>query len=1083
MEIADSQSSTNAIAPITRAKVTAIASYPQKKSITSKAIPRTTHTTQTVKKSLKHIVANTAIKNSSMPDTKVANTTALQKESSKSNTGSSLHQGADLDHQDTTNYTHLHSSATKDSLKDAEKSPINLTSEDGNAGQKGDLHNDNQTKVTLSELNNERERKEPPPNHVKISTLQQSTNRRAKSALPKSHPSQSRLVNETKAAMPATQSQSKTLFPNKNKHVKSSTVKYNENQTKQGPNQIKSSPEQEITASRTNTTKLNLEHKQPKVISPAKSAQADIPELQSKLSAVDQHATTSNSKLHSSTILHLPSNVDCEINLNPASDTAVQENPTNINAQSSMHSDHAMIEHDKTVQKISQSIPIAVHTSKPQINHSKISAPKSEHTFKSVTISLPLSPGKTENIDQITANHLKSHASSRKSHLPILQARDPRQSEHTIQLLSKSIEAMESFSQKLELLKAHHKQKECTHADSKTVPVNVTHLIVSNDDLSQTLDKSHAEKQLECAEHDREIAELHSKISVLQKRVLREQEKSKIYPKVTSIVPTSLEANIHLRHQFQKSLENERDKYAALEMENQRLIHEIRDLTMAHVKKKRALSTQEATHYANEVSQLRNKSKDIKSEKMMLEEKVLEMERRLAKEIKEKERLFKEMISMRRLQMHVSNKLDDFSNSSSIDSSIDNCSQISLDNDTTTGYLRSIGVHTDTKQRFDPSFYNLDLDHISIAVKRAKTAVPKRSSLRGHSEHNKVESSDIVPRAATADSTRHVQLGGAYHRDDIAQLESSFNKQKMHVLEQDVELDKQSTNHNESENVCQIATDIYEMDYLRPMITFGPKTKEECMKTDYKAFDPIATESNHICKIATINNHGNPSSEHLDLNMHGNTAHEDISTQNNHGSTLTHFEHNAHDDQHTFPQHSELGIEPEQPIEKHLSSISKVADLEQLVVDQQTTNENQPAQAHTSELYEAIPAKNTMHARINALPVATSEYFEISEGQDQVPDEILSFSEKQGIAKTLITRGLEKTARSRQPSEESIRAAKIQLEYDAYVTNRNNRQVNTGFENRALADSNILPLTKDLKAVVEIPEESADKNHVCSNLE
>ncbi|KAL2919627.1 hypothetical protein HK105_200540 [Polyrhizophydium stewartii] len=264
-------------------------------------------------------------------------------------------------------------------------------------------------------------------------------------------------------------------------------------------------------------------------------------------------------------------------------------------------------------------------------------------------------------------------------------------------------------------------------------------------------------------------ADLHMQIGILQKRVLKEQEKTKMFPKVTSIVPTSLEANIHLRHQFQKGLENEREKYAALELENQRLVQQIRDISMANFKSKRALSIQETTQHANEVAFWRNKVKELEGDKEVLREKLSATERQLAKETKEKERIFKEMVTMRRLQMHLSNRLDSASGQSSLSSST-GVSQANIvpefDDELTAGYLRSIGVSV--KRDSEPDVEeDAHKDTMAEAIKRAKSAVPKRSSIKprpgspgdgarlsvtGEARHVRLEDASSIP-----DSLEHIE--------------------------------------------------------------------------------------------------------------------------------------------------------------------------------------------------------------------------------------------------------------------------------------------------------------------------------------
>nr|KAJ3422082.1 hypothetical protein HK105_001255 [Polyrhizophydium stewartii] len=241
-------------------------------------------------------------------------------------------------------------------------------------------------------------------------------------------------------------------------------------------------------------------------------------------------------------------------------------------------------------------------------------------------------------------------------------------------------------------------------------------------------------------------ADLHMQIGILQKRVLKEQEKTKMFPKVTSI------ANIHLRHQFQKGLENEREKYAALELENQRLVQQIRDISMANCEFLRMeldfaliAGIPETTQHANEVAFWRNKVKELEGDKEVLREKLSATERQLAKETKEKERIFKEMVTMRRLQMHLSNRLDSASGQSSLSSST-GVSQANIvpefDDELTAGYLRSIGVSV--KRDSEPDVEeDAHKDTMAEAIKRAKSATGQTKPATASSDAS--EAKDLVP--------------------------------------------------------------------------------------------------------------------------------------------------------------------------------------------------------------------------------------------------------------------------------------------------------------------------------------------------
>ncbi|KAI8900427.1 hypothetical protein BC833DRAFT_582006 [Globomyces pollinis-pini] len=179
--------------------------------------------------------------------------------------------------------------------------------------------------------------------------------------------------------------------------------------------------------------------------------------------------------------------------------------------------------------------------------------------------------------------------------------------------------------------------------------------------------KSTVEKlQLKSLELQKDNSEYQQQILVLQRRISKEQEKGKgfIIPKVTTTVPTSLEANIHLRFQYQKNLENERKKYTGLVLENERLLLTIKELSMKNYKNKKALSIEEQTQHSNEVSLLKAKIRELILDNQQLTEIVVKREQTIEKLAKEKEYIYGEMMTMRRLQMHLSNRLenDDSSN-------------------------------------------------------------------------------------------------------------------------------------------------------------------------------------------------------------------------------------------------------------------------------------------------------------------------------------------------------------------------------------------------------------------------------------
>ncbi|KAH9244553.1 hypothetical protein BASA81_018035 [Batrachochytrium salamandrivorans] len=228
------------------------------------------------------------------------------------------------------------------------------------------------------------------------------------------------------------------------------------------------------------------------------------------------------------------------------------------------------------------------------------------------------------------------------SQLPIPKRRNLRHSTHILELLVESLHRMENLSKRhdnsMTLIR-----KSPIDVFSHVNPISgIDKKVLAQNDLERRVLGVHTSVDQErCSKIAPTILDLQAQISILQKRILKEQARNKLYPKSTSIVPTSLEANIHLRHQFQQSLVNEREKYGALELENQMLIHELRDIALENVKRKRVLSIQEVAHHANEISIWRNKVKGIELEKEALQAKLLIAERQLNKEAEQKMRIFK----------------------------------------------------------------------------------------------------------------------------------------------------------------------------------------------------------------------------------------------------------------------------------------------------------------------------------------------------------------------------------------------------------------------------------------------------------
>lgn len=128
--------------------------------------------------------------------------------------------------------------------------------------------------------------------------------------------------------------------------------------------------------------------------------------------------------------------------------------------------------------------------------------------------------------------------------VPIIKKRaTPSKQNHNLQLDSIILESNSSFSSIESLVDRH--------------------------DIESIISKYDKEKR-ERKRLENGNTELHLQISQLQKRLLT--YRADIIPKSNAMVPTSLEANIHLRNQYKKILENERRKYVELEMENIKLV-------------------------------------------------------------------------------------------------------------------------------------------------------------------------------------------------------------------------------------------------------------------------------------------------------------------------------------------------------------------------------------------------------------------------------------------------------------------------------------------------------------------------------
>ncbi|KAJ3271185.1 hypothetical protein HDV01_006974 [Terramyces sp. JEL0728] len=200
-------------------------------------------------------------------------------------------------------------------------------------------------------------------------------------------------------------------------------------------------------------------------------------------------------------------------------------------------------------------------------------------------------------------------------------------------------------------LEKHSLQLTELHKSIKTIDLHEKNL---NEETTSSLTENTAKlSKLKTQNHD-----LHERIAFLESRLLKEEEKLKGIPKLTSIVPTSLEANIHLRYQYHKNLENERKKYAALQLENEGLVLAMKDLALNELKKRKAKDIEVTAQHHNDISYWKTKLKELELDNQQLVDLIAKRETTIEKTAREKEYLHEEMVTMRRLQMHLSNKLD-----------------------------------------------------------------------------------------------------------------------------------------------------------------------------------------------------------------------------------------------------------------------------------------------------------------------------------------------------------------------------------------------------------------------------------------
>ncbi|KAI9091771.1 hypothetical protein DFS34DRAFT_322220 [Phlyctochytrium arcticum] len=237
------------------------------------------------------------------------------------------------------------------------------------------------------------------------------------------------------------------------------------------------------------------------------------------------------------------------------------------------------------------------------------------------------------------------------SKLPVLQARRARRSQNPVNLMV-AFRVMTSKHEEVE------KALRRPHSSSRKVPLD-------NDGIASSADFSNEEKvellSGKLHEEDAELRrlrlermELHRQVGSLKKRVIREVERAKPLPKITSTVPTSVEANLNLRYQFKKTLDAEREKYQRLQEENRRLAARLKEFES----KPNRRETSSAANFqrTNELLFMRKKLKDSEAEKRKLEETVATAYKQLEKESKAKEKTDRDAAAMRQQFTHLRNR-------------------------------------------------------------------------------------------------------------------------------------------------------------------------------------------------------------------------------------------------------------------------------------------------------------------------------------------------------------------------------------------------------------------------------------------
>ncbi|KAJ3186279.1 hypothetical protein HDU85_007719 [Gaertneriomyces sp. JEL0708] len=240
-----------------------------------------------------------------------------------------------------------------------------------------------------------------------------------------------------------------------------------------------------------------------------------------------------------------------------------------------------------------------------------------------------------------------------RTRIPVLKARAAR-------TLAPSA-STETLLISLRKLAAKHKEWEFKIQPSLKI-IREPSLILENDDIPpeakiQILSERLGNEEGEVQKLSQEKSQLHKQVVTLRRRIAREVERAKPLPKVTSTVPTSVEANLNLRYQFKRILEGEREKYAKLEEENKVLVTRVKEV---EAKPTRNVSLDDTNRQkANEILGLRKKLKEAEAEKRELEKQNAVLQKKLEQESKDREKINKEKDAIRQHFTHLATQLGD----------------------------------------------------------------------------------------------------------------------------------------------------------------------------------------------------------------------------------------------------------------------------------------------------------------------------------------------------------------------------------------------------------------------------------------